>query len=156
MWGAKVKMPCDMEDDVLEDAIKHVTSRLAKYDTEEWEKNGLAVRQRSASRTPTEMLSTCNCPLQLVAVYHLDVPLEMSFECCSMTHGCSPTVFDTEAIAAMATHVAKKMKLEHEPVGAEADAAIKSEEPNASDEEEEDESATSAIAQFQSEDVSGS
>jgi dynein light chain LC8-type len=43
MWGAKVKMPCDMEDDVLEDAIKHVTSRLAKFDTEEWEKNGLAV-----------------------------------------------------------------------------------------------------------------
>ncbi|KAL4095284.1 hypothetical protein PRIC1_008661 [Phytophthora ramorum] len=43
MWGAKVKMPCDMEDDVLEDAIKHVTSRLTKYDTEEWEKNGLAV-----------------------------------------------------------------------------------------------------------------
>ncbi|KAG6970540.1 hypothetical protein JG688_00004846 [Phytophthora aleatoria] len=43
MWGAKVKMPCDMKDDVLEDAIKHVTSRLAKYDTEEWEKNGLAV-----------------------------------------------------------------------------------------------------------------
>lgn len=44
MWGAKVKMPCDMEDDVLEDAIKHVTSRLSKYDTEEWEKQGLAVR----------------------------------------------------------------------------------------------------------------
>lgn len=44
MWGAKVKMPCDMEDDVLEDAIKLVTSRLSNYDTEEWEKKGLAVR----------------------------------------------------------------------------------------------------------------
>lgn len=44
MWGAKVKMPCDMEDDVLEDAIKRVTSRLGSYDTEEWEKQGLAVR----------------------------------------------------------------------------------------------------------------
>ncbi|TMW62465.1 hypothetical protein Poli38472_005083 [Pythium oligandrum] len=43
MWGAKVKMPCDMEDDVLEDAIKLVTARIAKYDTEEWEKNGLGV-----------------------------------------------------------------------------------------------------------------
>uniref|UniRef100_K3WRF9 Dynein light chain n=1 Tax=Globisporangium ultimum (strain ATCC 200006 / CBS 805.95 / DAOM BR144) TaxID=431595 RepID=K3WRF9_GLOUD len=43
MWGAKVKMPCDMEDDVLEDVIKHVTTRLAKFDTEEWEKKGLAV-----------------------------------------------------------------------------------------------------------------
>lgn len=53
MWGAKVKMPCDMEDDVLEDAIKRVTSRLGSYDTEEWEKQGLAVRccrlMRSAS-----------------------------------------------------------------------------------------------------------
>ncbi|KAG6618777.1 Notchless family protein [Phytophthora cinnamomi] len=49
----------------------------------------------------------------------------------------------------MATHVAKKMKLEHEPV---ADAAMKAEDPNASDSEEEEEGATSAIAQFQSED----
>jgi hypothetical protein len=48
MWGAKVKMPCDMEDDVLEDVIKHVTTRLAKFDTEEWEKKGLAVRDEIA------------------------------------------------------------------------------------------------------------
>jgi hypothetical protein len=43
MWGAKVRMPCDMEDDILEDAIKHITGRISKLDTEEWEKNGLAV-----------------------------------------------------------------------------------------------------------------
>ena len=43
MWGAKVKMPCDMEDDVLEDVIKHVTEKLSAYDNEEWEQNGLQV-----------------------------------------------------------------------------------------------------------------
>ncbi|KAH9193328.1 hypothetical protein AeNC1_004703 [Aphanomyces euteiches] len=43
MWGARVKMPCDMEDDVLEDVIKHVTQRLSQYDTEEWEMKGLQV-----------------------------------------------------------------------------------------------------------------
>jgi hypothetical protein len=50
----------------------------------------------------------------------------------------------------MAARVAKKMKLEHEP---EATVAMKQEVPN-SDEDTEDEAATSAIAQFQSEDVS--
>ena len=41
MWGAKVKMPCDMDDDILEDTIKHVTEKLSQYDNEEWEQNGL-------------------------------------------------------------------------------------------------------------------
>ncbi|KAG2790638.1 Notchless 1 [Phytophthora cactorum] len=56
----------------------------------------------------------------------------------------------------MATHVAKKMKVDHEPVGSSAngDAAMKPEETNLSDDEEDsdDETGTSAIAQFQSED----
>lgn len=60
----------------------------------------------------------------------------------------------------MATHVAKKMKVEHESIGSSinADAAMKPEGPNASDdgEDSEDETGTSAIAQFQSEDVSDS
>ena len=44
MWGAKVKMPCDMEDDVLEDTIKYVTKTLSQYDNEEWDQKGLEVR----------------------------------------------------------------------------------------------------------------
>lgn len=41
MWGAKVKMPCDMDDDVLEDTIKHITEKLSSYDNEAWEQKGL-------------------------------------------------------------------------------------------------------------------
>ncbi|ETI38583.1 hypothetical protein F441_15553 [Phytophthora nicotianae CJ01A1] len=56
----------------------------------------------------------------------------------------------------MVTHVAKKMKVEHEPTGssADGDAAMKPENSNISDDEEDsdDETGTSAIAQFQSED----
>ena len=29
MWGAKVRLPCDMQDDVLRDAIESVTAELA-------------------------------------------------------------------------------------------------------------------------------
>lgn len=43
MWGAKVKMPCDMDDDVLEDSIKHITETLKQYDNDEWEQDGLKV-----------------------------------------------------------------------------------------------------------------
>ncbi|GMF61600.1 unnamed protein product [Phytophthora fragariaefolia] len=73
--------------------------------------------------------------------------------------GCRPTVLTVRApLAVMATHVAKKMKLEHAPVdpSADLDVAVKEEDPSVSSDEEEDEAATSAIAQFQSEDVRGS
>lgn len=43
MWGAKVKMPCDMDDDILEDTIKHVISKLSQFDNDTWEEKGLAV-----------------------------------------------------------------------------------------------------------------
>ena len=49
MWGAKVKMPCDMDDDILEDIIKYVTGKLSQYDNEEWEKTGLEVRWLGAT-----------------------------------------------------------------------------------------------------------
>lgn len=47
MWGAKVKMPCDMEDDVLEDTIKHITEKLGGYDNDSWDQKGLQVRTRA-------------------------------------------------------------------------------------------------------------
>lgn len=50
-------MPCDMEDDVLEDVIKHVTTRLSKFDTEEWEKQGLTVRL--TGRAPDAFVISC-------------------------------------------------------------------------------------------------
>ncbi|CCI48480.1 hypothetical protein ABG067_006084 [Albugo candida] len=43
MWGATVRMPCDMEDDILEDVIQVVTRRLKEFDADGWEKCGSTV-----------------------------------------------------------------------------------------------------------------
>lgn len=41
-------MPCDMEDDVLEDTIKHITEKLSAYDNDSWDQEGLQVRRHLA------------------------------------------------------------------------------------------------------------
>lgn len=50
-------MPCDMDDDVVEDVIQFVTKKLSQYDNEEWEQKGLEVILQDISQQ--NKISSC-------------------------------------------------------------------------------------------------
>ena len=54
MWGAKVKMPVDMPDDMLKDAIS--TSKEALDACENFETNGASAEQRVPLRLSSFLL----------------------------------------------------------------------------------------------------
>ncbi|KAL7995948.1 putative guanine nucleotide-binding protein, beta subunit [Plasmopara halstedii] len=159
MWGAKIKTPCDMDDDILEDVIRNVTMRLAKFDTEEWEKNGLAV---GVCEDIKAHLDEAWGPHWVVCIgrnfgsFVTHVTRNFVFfyynEKAVMIYKAGPQQFKRN----MVVHVVKKMKVEHEIIGDSTfgDRTANPQESSDSDENEEleDKDLTSAIAQFQRED----
>lgn len=63
MWGAKVKMPTDMRDDMLRDAIE--TSRDALDHCGDFEAEGVYIPEVCAWHVDTLVLNTWRCSLAM-------------------------------------------------------------------------------------------
>ena len=61
MWGAKVRMPCDMPDNMLKFCIQSVGSELAECSDVQFEEEGVQIAERVKKKSELKATSDQAC-----------------------------------------------------------------------------------------------